>query len=538
MDKQTWALDGYLRAWWHDSRLEFNGTASNETESSGFSCTDELSFKTSERGRIWKPEFYWEGAKSVTLPSPAKGTGELLKVRPDGSVFWSRQMSLVMSCPFSYGKNLDSLPFDTQACTFQMGMYAETASEVRLRWKDESIALENWDRACLAEWHATGLEQRDAVNVYTSGTYTYAVATVRFTRSPDKWMSSYFTPSVIMVMLSYLGFYLDPAVTPARVALGMLCLLVVMTNFVGLYRILPPTVRQPWLVRFMLGSFMFNVVAMVEQITVSFGLQSAKWLAKERDAVKKSLPWKKALVLVKHLVISIFHLWDENGDGKLTRVEFRQGIQRLGFEASATECNDLFNRFDVDGDNRIDLNELSRMLDCLESELLTEEERAKLRKIPVNTSGRLHSPGGVRRSRHPGEMDAFNQSDRPSNPASPPPSPPGSPSVTASTAEVQVDVQYATTNKSDKSEVLRAAQQEVKDLFRAQAEEDGHGKSWQLHYFVIGPFLSRLSKMDHLFRVIFPPAYLIFLLVSLGEVNFGGDTAELLKGAPCYTAAV
>ena len=27
----------------------------------------------------------------------------------------------------------------------------------------------------------------------------------------------------------------------------------------------------------------------------------------------------------------------------------------------------------------------------------------------------------------------------------------------------------------------------------------------------------------------FPSAYLIFLLVSLGEVNFGGDTAELLK---------
>ena len=31
MDKQTWALDGYLRAWWHDVG-EFNGTASNETE--------------------------------------------------------------------------------------------------------------------------------------------------------------------------------------------------------------------------------------------------------------------------------------------------------------------------------------------------------------------------------------------------------------------------------------------------------------------------------------------------------------------------
>ena len=76
-------------------------------------------------------------------------------------------------------------------------------------------------------------------------------------------------PSVIMVMLSYLSFYLGPAVTPARTALGMLCLVVVMTNFVGLARILPPTASPPWLVRVMLYSFMFNVIAMVEHVSCS-----------------------------------------------------------------------------------------------------------------------------------------------------------------------------------------------------------------------------------------------------------------------------
>ena len=56
--------------------------------------------------------------------------------------------------PFSYGRTSTACRL-TPGVHLPMGMYAETASEVRLRWKDESIALENWDRACLAEWHAT-----------------------------------------------------------------------------------------------------------------------------------------------------------------------------------------------------------------------------------------------------------------------------------------------------------------------------------------------------------------------------------------------
>ena len=86
----------------------------------------------------------------------------------------------------------------------------------------------------------------------------------------------------------------------------MLCLVVVMTNFVGLARILPPTASPPWLVRVMLYSFMFNVIAMVEQVTVSFGLNANKWLTKEREGIRKSMPWKKALVFSKDKVVSLF----------------------------------------------------------------------------------------------------------------------------------------------------------------------------------------------------------------------------------------
>ena len=106
MRKQQYGLVGYLRAYWSDARLRFNGTTSG-------GCVDKLSLSTTEIAQIWRPLFYWEGAKQITFPDTERdGTGELLEVYPDGSVWWSRQVTMELKCPV--GKNLANMPFDTQ----------------------------------------------------------------------------------------------------------------------------------------------------------------------------------------------------------------------------------------------------------------------------------------------------------------------------------------------------------------------------------------------------------------------------------------
>ena len=284
MVAQTFALDGYLRSYWNDPRLVYSG------------CMEVLSFKEPERKRIWKPEFYWERAKRITLPDHGKppDRGELLKVYPNGDIFWSRQVEFVLSCDFA--SNLDKLPFDTQTCKFMMGMYAETASEVVVRWKPGATALSNWDGVCLAEWMLTDHRQVDELQVYTSANYTYATAELDFSRKPSTILLTYFMPALFMVVISFLGFFIDPNATPARVALGMTCLLIVMTNYVSLTRSLPPTSDMTWLARFTLSSFVFNLVAMIEQVAVSFGFSAKKWLEAQHANLGRVLPWVKVLV--------------------------------------------------------------------------------------------------------------------------------------------------------------------------------------------------------------------------------------------------
>ena len=99
---QDYGFDGYMRAWWHDPRLAYNGTADG-------GAFDNLNLGAYEKANIWKPEFYWEGARTIVMPDTNKGTGELIWVSPDGSVWWSRQTAFIVSCPFASGTNLNQL---------------------------------------------------------------------------------------------------------------------------------------------------------------------------------------------------------------------------------------------------------------------------------------------------------------------------------------------------------------------------------------------------------------------------------------------
>ena len=63
------------------------------------------------------------------------------------------------------------------------------------------------------------------------------------------------------------------------------------------------------------------------------------------------------------------------------------------------------------------------------------------------------------------------------------------------------------------------------------------GKIWEFKTFCLFPFLNRLlTPLDHVFRVVFPIAYLIYVLIAMSEVNYGIDQREKLDNSWCYTS--
>ena len=274
MVRQTFGVGGYLRILWNDPGLAYNGIADG-------GCTDELLFDRKEAAAFWQPILYFEESRKIMFPSETDedGLATMFSVAPNGDVFWSRQFNVVMFCAMfnpskhSNGRSpLDRLPFDVQQCPFVFGMYAEDASKVTVAWREQpnTLGFTNYMGPCLGEWTVLGVEEESQVIQYVGRNYTYASATLRFARNPEIWLWSYLVPAISVTILQYFGFYIDPMATPARVSLGMITLLVVMTNFATLIRTLPAISSQPpWLGRFLLYSFLFNVGAMLEQVSHS-----------------------------------------------------------------------------------------------------------------------------------------------------------------------------------------------------------------------------------------------------------------------------
>ena len=292
---QLFGFDGYLRSWWNDSRLRFSNSSAID---SSVCLLEKLSFTRHESAQIWKPAFYWEKAVKIVLPKSSamrdSGAGELFEVSPDGQVFWSQQVSMTIKCEL----DLYKMPFDTQRCTYLMGLYAQTAAEVQLAWKQdggvERTALAGATSACVSEFVLTNLEQDSPTFVYEHN-YTYARAVASFSRWPDPLITAYLIPGVVLVFVAMAGFYIDAKSTPARVALGIIGILAVLTNVSQLSKIMPPGSDTVWLHQFLLVSFAFNAVAFFEQVAVSFGLQAAAWREAERRVLETNRNWKLAV---------------------------------------------------------------------------------------------------------------------------------------------------------------------------------------------------------------------------------------------------
>ncbi len=61
-------------------------------------------------------------------------------------------------------------------------------------------------------------------------------------------------------------------------------------------------------------------------------------------------------------ILDLFREWDADGDGEISKKEFRKAMPKLGFEVPLNVIDELFDSADPDGSGVIDLKELQKML--------------------------------------------------------------------------------------------------------------------------------------------------------------------------------
>ena len=82
------------------------------------------------------------------------------------------------------------------------------------------------------------------------------------------------------------------------------------------------------------------------------------------EASDKSIAEQLRTILSKNAVrvIDLFREWDEDGDGVVSKKEFRKAMPLLGLEVPKKEIDALFESWDPDGSGRLELKEIEKQL--------------------------------------------------------------------------------------------------------------------------------------------------------------------------------
>ncbi|XP_060084024.1 glycine receptor subunit alphaZ1-like isoform X2 [Ylistrum balloti] len=218
------SVDIFLRQKWIDPRLVFT----NMTDITRLELDQKLIDK------VWVPDTIFTNEKeaavhSITVPN------KLMHLYQNGTVFYSARIGMTLNCHME----LQKYPLDSQFCPFYMESYGYTTENLVFHW-DQKNALEITDVE-LPQFFIESVSYFDRCDkdYGEAGIFTCLEAGVRLKRNTGYYVIQVFVPSILIVILSWVSFWIDIDSTPARISLGVLTVLTMTTQSSGARSQLP-----------------------------------------------------------------------------------------------------------------------------------------------------------------------------------------------------------------------------------------------------------------------------------------------------------
>ncbi|KAK2713857.1 hypothetical protein QYM36_009670 [Artemia franciscana] len=192
---------------WKDKRLSFVDFA-----------TDLVMLKGEEdfANKIWRPSIIVTNEASssvITVPQ----SNSLVKVYQDGTVIYSYRIRSETYCSLYLLK----YPFDRQQCNVFLESWSLPKDKLLLKWK-EGEEVDFVGRFPIQEFSKTGHTIKTLNNTRLDGqTYSMLSLEVHLAREYGFFIIDWYIPSIILVFMSWVSFWIDPSSVPARVNFGI-----------------------------------------------------------------------------------------------------------------------------------------------------------------------------------------------------------------------------------------------------------------------------------------------------------------------------
>ncbi|XP_038057958.1 glycine receptor subunit alpha-2-like [Patiria miniata] len=240
----------YLRLFWQDTRLTFSGNRSLVLGSQGID-------------KIWVPDIYFlfeKNARVHTVTQPNK----LMRVNPNGKVSFSARISLTVAC----NMQLHKFPMDAQTCSIIMASYAYPMADVVLHVDNHSIGME--PNITISKFTLTGMGVKQGTLIFSLGKFSSVSCYFYFMRQMESYFLTVYIPTVLLVSIAWLSFWIDANAAPARVALGITTVLTVTTMTAGIQETLPVVTYAKAIDIWLVVCLMFVFFALLEYGMANF----------------------------------------------------------------------------------------------------------------------------------------------------------------------------------------------------------------------------------------------------------------------------
>ncbi|CAB1342783.1 unnamed protein product [Coregonus sp. 'balchen'] len=214
----------YLRHYWKDERLSFPSTTNKS-----------MTFDGRLVKKIWVPDVFFVHSKRSFIHDTTT-ENIMLRVFPDGHVLYSLRVTVTAACNMDFSR----FPLDSQTCTLELESYAYTDEDLMLYWKSGDESLSTDDRISLSQFLIQKFHTTSRLAFYSStGWYNRLYINFTLRRHIFFFLLQTYFPATLMVMLSWVSFWIDRRAVPARVSLGITTVLTMSTIITGVNASMP-----------------------------------------------------------------------------------------------------------------------------------------------------------------------------------------------------------------------------------------------------------------------------------------------------------
>ncbi|XP_071748632.1 glutamate-gated chloride channel isoform X3 [Lepeophtheirus salmonis] len=285
--KMEYSFQITLRQQWNDGRLRFKDKLlSMEARIGDKFDKDKIRYLTmTDSSKVWMPDTFFRNEKIGRFHNILQDN-LYVRVFPNGDVLYSIRVSLTCACSM----HLALFPLDKQTCNLDVASYGWTMNDLIYQWKETNPVQMVANLSLPGGFKLDGFTNHNCDVKTATGSYSCLRVEITFARQLSFYVLTIYIPCFMIVLVSWMSFWIDHKAVPARVSLGITTLLAMSTTQASINSSLPPVAYTKAIDVWCGVCVTFVFSALLEYALVNYASRSdAQRAAKQKEAKEREL---------------------------------------------------------------------------------------------------------------------------------------------------------------------------------------------------------------------------------------------------------